>query len=148
MRRLRARGAQLVVAAALAACSWAGIGCTPDAKHREDCLTLAAEYRAAMDRAILCDPLLKDSCSVGRPLMLYQQHDDGTVEFKGLCGPPCLGAVNAATTAELDAILGRFEAAACEVGNCWCPDPLTMPPTCLDSGQCWGFAPASGVELH
>lgn len=105
---------------------------------KESCAQIAREYQAAMPEALVCEPRQTGSCSAGRPLIVAQQNEDGTLTVEGLC--LCQHAVNPARTTTLDAILARYTTAGCELAACWCPPPQSMPPTCVDKGVCWGIA--------
>lgn len=118
------------------------LACRASDDAKGDCIAIAREYQAAMPDALVCDATETGSCSAGRPVIVSQQNDDGTVTLEGLC--LCQHAVNPALTATVDAILGRYEAAGCELLPCWCPPPERMPPSCLENGVCsgiWSLAP-------
>jgi len=123
-------------------CAAAAAACSDTRDPREDsCLALVREYQAAMPDAMICDPGVAAACAAGRPLIVSEQTPDGTVALRGLCMPPCLGAVNPARTGPLDLVLSRFFAQGCTLGACWCPQPASMPPTCMQNGVCWGLGP-------
>ncbi len=138
-RRAMGRRGTLLCLAVLFAVLFAG--CSSD-EADDLCFDLLPEYRAAMDEALVCDPAQQDPCGAGRPILVFSE---STQAFTALCAPPCLGAVNPASTAKLDEILQRFEARGCKLRYCPCPPPEFMPPTCSASGEtgtCWGYGPA------
>ena len=105
----------------------AGCGSGQDTGDR--CLQIAAEYAAALPQARVCTPAVSDSCGAQRPVLVYEQHDDGRLTLDGLCHSGG-GFLNPARVAGLDAILARFSAAGCSLTNC--PGSLPRVPACTE----------------
>ena len=105
----------------------AGCGSTQD--PMDPCLTIAAEYAAALPQARVCTPAAADSCAAQRPVPVYEQHDDGRLTLEGLCHSGG-GFVNPARVAGLDAVLARFGTAGCPLTNC--PGSLPRAPVCTE----------------
>lgn len=115
-------------------------GCR-DQSSEDRCMDLIEEYRVAMASSLACDPTDSGSCGTGRPLVVCAAE---TQACTALCAAPCLAAVNPASTAALDEILGRFEARGCTLKACPCPTPAQIPTECVpsgDAGVCQGLGP-------
>ncbi len=119
-----------------AVCGFILVACGSDDANRTSalvggagsCGAIAEEYSAARVDAASCDPADAASCSVQYPLAVKEGSDPETAVFTGLCWVGCMGHVNPARTATLDAVLRQYERAGCVVG--YCPSPPQCDTTC------------------
>jgi hypothetical protein len=77
-----------------------------------DCLTLAKEYAAEKDNALICDPTASSPCGVARPQVVALQ-DGSNIRIEGL--DVCTHSVNPARIAKLDRILADYTSMHCKV---------------------------------
>lgn len=95
-------------------CAMALTACGSSTGDRtETCLEITTEYRAELDRAIVCDPAVSPRCILHGAVVLAEQRDTGEVVLKGIC-TNCPAQVNPARTERLDEILSRYKARGCE----------------------------------
>jgi hypothetical protein len=104
-----------------------------DAIEAERCLGLAQEYADTLPDALLCDLASPpDTCAARRPVVIYEVDGSGRARLTGLSS--CAAPVNAARTAKLDEVLGRYTAAGCDLWPTpclWNRSPeMDAPPPC------------------
>lgn len=153
---------------ALAAAAIAVLGCGSDSSDRAPsgqqqttaqlCAAIAVHYRAALDRAVVCDPAATGACIAGGPsfdtaVPVPASGPSGMTD--ALCFCPPGPAVTPAGKATLDPIIGRYKAAGCSIA---CPCPTQAPgtvivPVCTPSaagaGQCTlQYRAADGSNLR
>ncbi len=93
-----------------------------------DCLSLAKEYADEVPNALACDPNDPNSCSVARPVVVWEQN--GTQrKLEGL--GTCKHSDNPAKVDKLDQILAQFNSRGCQL----LPLPICPAPqnVCMES---------------
>lgn len=100
---------------------WAGCG-------SPDCASLAGDYAAAKEEALVCDPTAISPCAAVRPQVVWLQ-DGSTVSVEGL--DTCLHSVNAARVGHLDEALAKYLSRGCR----FLQTPLCAPTAnnCVES---------------
>ena len=112
------------------------VGLAPGCDSHESCAAIAARYQVALPEALACSAEDPDACTVGRPLVVSEQREDGSLVAEGLCRPPCTAAVTPTRTSRLDTIRDEYDSAGCRYLSCFCP--IDVPPGC-ESGVCYGL---------
>ena len=112
------------------ASAWIPLG---GCRAKADCVSIAAEYVAAVAEAHICDPGASDPCGSQRPIPVYEAPTVGPTTLQGLCQISSGGFVNPARTARVDEILARYSAAGCQISVC--PGLPPHMPQCTDRGS-------------